>query len=83
MTCAAVHGTATTNHRIDLMTNHTPEHWAALQRDTDRWAAQRSDEELSRFARALQLNWRETRSQEAWDALQCIYAVQHERSSSR
>lgn len=66
---------------LGLMTARTPEYWQALQRDTDRWAAQRSDEELTRFARALQLNWKQTKSQDAWEALQCIHAVQHERSS--
>jgi plasmid maintenance system antidote protein VapI len=65
------------------MANRTPEYWAALQRDTDRWAAQRSDEELARFARALQLNWKQTKSRDAWEALQCIYTVQHQRSSGR
>jgi hypothetical protein len=59
---------------------NTPEQWAALQTATEQWAAGVSDERLARFVRALQLNWRETRSRDAWEQLQCLYAVQHQRS---
>jgi hypothetical protein len=65
------------------MAINTPEQWAALQAKTDEWAADVSDERLGKFVRALQLNWRETRSADAWDQLQCLYAVQQRRSSSR
>jgi hypothetical protein len=59
----------------------TPESWAELQAATERWAGDVSDEALARFVRALQLNWRETRSRDAWEQLQCLYEIQHQRNS--
>lgn len=61
---------------------NTPEHWADLQAKTDQWAEGLSDEQLRKFVRALQLNWRETHSADAWNQLQCLYAVQHRRNTS-
>jgi hypothetical protein len=64
------------------MTALTPEQWEVLQAETNSWAAGKSNEVLSRFVKALQLNWKQTKSVDAWQQLQCLYAVQHERSSS-